>query len=69
MNHADLLMDATLKAPAPTKCPHCGSLECGPVRCRFTMQPREFHDFRDTPKQYGPEYDRDLVGRPLKAGT
>jgi hypothetical protein len=21
--------------PAPTRCPECGSLECGPVRCRF----------------------------------
>lgn len=28
------------KPPAPTPCPHCGSLECGPVRCRFSLKPR-----------------------------
>lgn len=26
--------------PKLTACPHCRSLYCGPVRCRFTMQPR-----------------------------
>ena len=26
-----------VKAPLLHKCPQCRSLECGPVRCRFTM--------------------------------
>ncbi len=38
-----------------TRCSHCGSLECGPIRCRFTLEPqvsirpepKPIHDFRD----------------------
>ena len=31
-------MLAAPKPPELVKCRHCGSLYCGPVRCRFTMQ-------------------------------
>jgi hypothetical protein len=27
-------------APMPRRCRHCGSLECGPVRCRFSLEPQ-----------------------------
>jgi hypothetical protein len=27
-----------MSAPELTRCPQCGSMECGPIRCRFTMR-------------------------------
>jgi len=33
-------------------CPSCGSLFCGPVRCRFTMKPH--HEEKDEKKEFDP---------------
>lgn len=26
------------QTPQPTRCPQCGSMDCGPIRCRFSMR-------------------------------
>lgn len=31
------------KPPAPKRCKHCGSFECGPLRCRFSMESNVEH--------------------------
>lgn len=62
------------------KCIQCGSLSCGPVRCRFTMvQHQRYREIlyadamirRDKADPYRdrPDLDMGVDGRPLKAGS
>lgn len=37
--HEIIRLDQAPNAPQLTRCPHCTSLYCGPIRCRFSMQP------------------------------
>lgn len=36
----------------PTRCPQCGSMDCGPIRCRFSMI--EHNDARTMPQPVQP---------------